>query len=1296
MEFTVSGTGVSTEDQPPIDFLWSNKRNAPEARTESAVAIIDNKIYVVGGSSYLRNYRYDPSVDSWTQLPDSEYGVDAVGGAAVIAGKIYVVGYGSRVQIYDPSTKTWLTKGSLLTPREGVAVAAVNGKLYAIGGGGTGAVEEYDPAANLWTPKTAMPTPRDYAAAAVVGNQIYVIGGRPPSGSQERIVERYDPAADTWSTAFEAMPSRRDFCAVAVLHDKIYVIGGSAYDSSYRDIGANTVEEFDPLKPHPPIHPGSTYTWSHRNPIAFPRFFAVAAAANDKIYVIGGTHDTTDSYGVDVLTVEEGVLNAAPDISLPVSAASFGDVPVGTIGERTFSVQNRGNARLTLSVTRKTGSADYSLFRGLDYLDAGQSGYIRVRFTPTAAGAQSATFQVTSNDPDTPSIDLTLSGTGTTSQDPTGGGWQAVRTIEMSGTLGARAIAIDSGRAYVARGGPAAVTVVDLSNGAEAANISFPVTPQTSAGYLAVSDSKAYLALNATEGQLAIINRDTNGIDGYVAVGNSPSGVAAYGGRVFVTNNVRYANGDPSTVKVVEANARSILASIPVGINPVHVALDVVTGRGYVANACCEEDTASLSVSVFDSVTNQVIASLPMPYAPYGVAISGARAYVATRASVEVIETASNRVIASVPVPTNAWYITATPDNVFVVHNGPYQVTVISTATNAIVGAIAVDSPGGIAVDPATNNVYVTSQTSPRITVIRQVAPSFLLSCNPAGFSFTPTGAATASCTVTSADGFTGDVGLACSNMPGGASCAFNPTQVTLAAGVSATTTLSTNASAAPPGAYAFQANGTSGGVTRSFGLTLDINNPVPALSSLSPASVVAGGADLTLTVNGSNFVAGSTVQWNGEERTTTFVSGSKLTALLPAADLAAPGTPSLTVFTPSPGGGTSGPSAFTITAPPVALGKVSGDNQSAVVGTALPNPLVVRVTDSSGSASATVAVNFAVSGQPAGATGAAVSPTSCITDASGQCQTTLTLGNLAGTYSVTASAANASGGPLAGSPAQFTATAQAATSYLVGDTFPLGVDLNQNGRRDEVGEFGDESLTILDLIYALRAVTSVPGYRPPACSDRFDAIDSHPADTPTVRGGNGTLNTVDLIYTLRRVTNVDTSRPRRYSRNLPCTAGAGPELVAQAFQAVQPSEAAGRLQFGSPQAAEGGGALRIPIYLQAQGDLDLAGLSYAVGFAGNVPAPPLRFVAGEASAPSLVDGGVPGALAVAWLDGLRLAAGQRVLLGYVEIVGTEDAQLRTSLRIFGVSANAAKDGEAVPLSTPVPAAQAPAAPALQ
>jgi len=218
--------------------------------------------------------------------------------------------------------------------------------------------------------------------------------------------------------------------------------------------------------------------------------------------------------------------------------------------------------------------------------------------------------------------------------------------------------------------------------------------------------------------------------------------------------------------------------------------------------------------------------------------------------------------------------------------------------------------------------------------------------------------------------------------------------------------------------------------------------------------------------------------------------------------------------------------------------------------------------------------------------------------------------------------------------------------SYLVGDAFPFGTDQNADGDKDDAGEFGDDQLQILDLIYALRAVTSVPGYRPPACSDRFDAIDSHPADTPTVRGGNGTLNTVDLIYTLRRVTNVDTSQPRRYSRNLVCPAGAGQELVAQAFQPVLRSEAAASLALGAMEVEAG--AVRVPVYLQTARDLQLAGLSFSIETTGLQPGT-WNLKPGTAPPPTLVDADVPGVLAVAWLEGITIPRGNRLLLGWVE-----------------------------------------------
>jgi len=109
---------------------------------------------------------------------------------------------------------------------------------------------------------------------------------------------------------------------------------------------------------------------------------------------------------------------------------------------------------------------------------------------------------------------------------------------------------------------------------------------------------------------------------------------------------------------------------------------------------------------------------------------------------------------------------------------------------------------------------------------------------------------------------------------------------------------------------------------------------------------------------------------------------------------------------------------------------------------------------------------------------------------------------------------------------------------YLVGDVSPLASaagNLNGDADTDDAGEFGNDSLTTTDLIIALRAVTNLPGWRPPTCSDRFDAMDSSPADTEVTRGGNATLSTTDLIITLRRVTGIDSSRPRRASRNLTC-----------------------------------------------------------------------------------------------------------------------------------------------------------------
>jgi FG-GAP-like repeat len=87
----------------------------------------------------------------------------------------------------------------------------------------------------------------------------------------------------------------------------------------------------------------------------------------------------------------------------------------------------------------------------------------------------------------------------------------------------------------------------------------------------------------------------------------------------------------------------------------------------------------------------------------------------------------------------------------------------------------------------------------------------------------------------------------------------------------------------------------------------------------LVPTSATAGGAQFTLTVNGTGFVSGAVANWNGHPRTTAFVSSSQLTVTIPAPDIAAAGTAVVTVA--NPGGSTSPPALFDITNPVSTVG---------------------------------------------------------------------------------------------------------------------------------------------------------------------------------------------------------------------------------------------------------------------------------------------------------------------------------------------------------------------------------------
>ncbi|MBN1889795.1 MAG: winged helix-turn-helix transcriptional regulator [Thermoflexales bacterium] len=181
--------------------------------------------------------------------------------------------------VRPPSTDSesqWQARAQMSTPRGRMATAAVNGKLYAIGGdtltGVTGEVEVYNPHTDDWSTAASKPLPAANVAAAVLEGRIYVPGGYTATGPTA-VVEVYDPQLDAWSSDATPLPERVFAYALAVYRQKVYLFGGSNGQGYLA-----TTYEYDPL----------TKRWTALAPMPTARGFAAAAVLGEAIYVVGG------------------------------------------------------------------------------------------------------------------------------------------------------------------------------------------------------------------------------------------------------------------------------------------------------------------------------------------------------------------------------------------------------------------------------------------------------------------------------------------------------------------------------------------------------------------------------------------------------------------------------------------------------------------------------------------------------------------------------------------------------------------------------------------------------------------------------------------------------------------------------------------------------------------------------------------------------------------------------------------------------------------------------------------------
>lgn len=277
---------------------WFERPELPEARQEVLPAVLDGRIYVVGGytpSLVVSGsvYVYDPAANTWSTaalLPEARHHC----ATAVVDGVLYAIGgYSnaglpwiatSTVWAYEPSTDSWAPRAPLATARGEHSAVAYDGLIYVFGGNNTygddlASVEVYDPQMDSWSPGTSMPTARHHPGVAVIDSLIYVVGGRIGYWGESLelvpVTEAYSPASDTWYTLADMLTPRSAF-STAALGGKLYTFGGEIPDI-YEE-----VELYDP----------GTDTWEPLTPMLTPRHGTNAAVIGDTIFVVAGAYQT--------------------------------------------------------------------------------------------------------------------------------------------------------------------------------------------------------------------------------------------------------------------------------------------------------------------------------------------------------------------------------------------------------------------------------------------------------------------------------------------------------------------------------------------------------------------------------------------------------------------------------------------------------------------------------------------------------------------------------------------------------------------------------------------------------------------------------------------------------------------------------------------------------------------------------------------------------------------------------------------------------------------------------------------
>ena len=376
--FVVTNEAVSAVDLGS----WTTQAPMHQARSELGVAVVNGKIYAIGGSTLQgeepytggivdTNEEYDPLTDTWVfrtpmPTPRTDFGI------AVYNNKIYCIGgedsksFTNVNEVYDPATDTWETMEPMPTPRSGVRANVVNGKIYFIGGddpdvsidwGASTHNEVYDPATDTWSTKNPVPHPTTRYASAVFDDKIYVIGGYIGRGGARDGAEAlhfdlnqvYDTETDSWTYG---APLTEGYGSVAGAVTtgvnaprRIYVLG-----EMRRSFGDNTdyfVRVYDPVGD----------SWASGANIPTDRGNFGVAVLDDMLYVIGGGTAYLNGFNIgDPITLTKYATNER------YAPIGYGTVlPIVNFVSPQNQTYNASSVSLVFTVNKPVSWMGYSL-----------------------------------------------------------------------------------------------------------------------------------------------------------------------------------------------------------------------------------------------------------------------------------------------------------------------------------------------------------------------------------------------------------------------------------------------------------------------------------------------------------------------------------------------------------------------------------------------------------------------------------------------------------------------------------------------------------------------------------------------------------------------------------------------------------------------------------------------------------------------------------------------------------------------------------------------------------------------